>query len=528
MALRVYSTLTREKLDFEKVTGKKPNSSDPADTVTMYVCGPTVYKPSHIGHMVGPVIFDTVKRYLTYLGYKVKWVVNITDVDDKLIQRAQELKTTVPELAAKMTEDYFACLKALNVTGIDAFPRATQHIDGMVKVIQDLIAKDHAYEVDDGVYFDVSKDADYGKLSNRDPEQMEAGARLEPNAKKRNPGDFALWKSKPGEPAEVQFDSPFKCGRGRPGWHIECTCMASAELGETLDIHGGGLDLQFPHHENELAQSESWTGQPFARIWMHNGLLKMGSAKMAGSVGNVVNIADLLKRHSPETVRFLLLSTHYRSPIEYSEERLDEVKTSLIRFNRFFERYERIAGDAFHNQSTATQRRNTKILTQVSPKSALLAESERINTVVPTLRDRFFECMDDDFNTGGAVGVLFELVSYLNRFADAMNLEGMCDAPDREDFLTGARVLHELASILGLFWEPHSSRHSLGGDALVDGLLRLFIDLRNNLRASAKEAAKDNPLKKALFDQTDLIRKRLGELGVTLEDRPGGTTWRVG
>ena len=257
MALQVYSTLTRKKEPFHK---------KPGEPVSMYVCGPTVYKPSHIGHMVGPVIFDTVKRYLTYLGYKVTFVVNITDVDDKLINRARELNTTVPALAEKNTSDYFACLKALNVTGIDHFPKATEHIPGMIDVIQKLKSKDIAYDLDDGVYFDVAKDEDYGKLSNRDPEQMEAAARLEPNARKRNPGDFALWKgAKSGEPKEVQFESPFRCGRGRPGWHIECTCMAIKVLGETLDIHGGGLDLQFPHHENELAQSESLTGKPFAR-----------------------------------------------------------------------------------------------------------------------------------------------------------------------------------------------------------------------------------------------------------------------
>src|SRR5262245_31430959 len=331
MSLQVYSTLTRKKEPFHK---------KPGDAVTMYVCGPTVYKPSHIGHMVGPVIFDTVKRYLTYLGYKATWVVNITDVDDKLIVRARETNTTVPDLANRNTEDYFACLKAMNVAGIDHFPRATEYVNGMVEVIQKLEQKGYAYQVDDGVYFDVSKDQDYGALSNRDPEQMEAGARLEVNAKKRNPGDFALWKgAKPDEPKEVQYDSPFKCGRGRPGWHIECTCMAQALLGDTLDIHGGGLDLQFPHHENELAQSESLTDKPFARVWMHNGLLKMGTAKMAGSVGNVVNIADLLQRHTAETVRFLLLSTHYRSPIEYSEERLDEIAKSLETFYHFFEKY---------------------------------------------------------------------------------------------------------------------------------------------------------------------------------------------
>src|SRR6516162_4117088 len=334
MALRVYNTLTRQKEEFHTVEPGK---------VRMYVCGPTVYKPSHIGHMVGPVIFDTVKRYLTYLGYKVTFVVNITDVDDKLIVRARELGTTVKELAERMTRDYLECLAKLNVTGIDHLPRATEHIGEMVEIMRGLIAKGHAYPAGGDVYFDVSSDPDYGKLCHRDPEQMEAGARIEVSDKKRNPGDFALWKgSKPGEPA---WDSPW--GKGRPGWHIECSAMSMKILGQTLDIHGGGLDLQFPHHENELAQSESYTGKEFAKYWMHNGLLKMGHAKMAGSVGNVVNVVDLLKQHDPETVRFLLLATHYRSPIEWSDERLGEVKRSLDGFYRFFERYERATGRTF-------------------------------------------------------------------------------------------------------------------------------------------------------------------------------------
>ncbi len=536
MALQVYSTLTRKKEPFHKL---------PGDTVTMYVCGPTVYKPSHIGHMVGPVIFDTVKRYLTYLGYKVKWVVNITDVDDKLINRARELNTTVPELSAKMTDDYFACLKALNVTGIDAFPRATQHIAGMVDVISALIKKGFAYQVNDGVYFDVSKDDDYGKLSNRDPEQMEAGTRLEVNAKKRNPGDFALWKAaKPDEPAEVQYDSPFGCGR--PGWHIECTCMAFAELGETLDIHGGGLDLQFPHHENELAQSESWTGKPFARVWMHNGLLKMGSAKMAGSVGNVVNIADLLKRHTADTIRFLLLSTQYRSPIEYSEERLDEIARSLQAFYRFFERCQTVYGIDFY-QLTPSMRDTGPI---TGPVTAVLLHLNRLKVV-------FSAWMDDDFNTAAAISVLHDLVRELNREMDAGHSP---DHPSHDFVRRGVQLLRDLSSILGLFWAPPTKKSlgtvvSVSGYAVgsssafapanvtisaedferlrrtqntIEGLMQLLLDLRNNLRATAKDAAKDNPLKKPLFDQTDLIRKRLGELGVTLEDRPGGTTWRVG
>jgi cysteinyl-tRNA synthetase len=507
MALQVYSTLARRKLPFHK---------QPGDTVTMYVCGPTVYKPSHIGHMVGPVIFDTVKRYLTYLGYKVKWVVNITDVDDKLIVRAKELGTTVPALAAKMTEDYFDCLKKLNVTGIDAFPRATEHIPGMIAMMQTLINKGYAYAAGGDVYFDVSKDADYGKLCNRDPEQLEAGSRIEVSEKKRNPGDFALWKgAKPGEPPEVQYDSPW--GKGRPGWHIECSVMATTLLGNTLDIHGGGLDLQFPHHENEIAQSECATGVEFAKVWMHNGLLKMGSAKMAGSVGNVVNIADLLKRHSAETVRLLLLSTHYRSPIEYSEERLEEVKRSLEGFYRFFERFERITGQSFYN-----------LRPPFGPNDPVGFSSPLNDQVLP-LRARFIEVMNDDFNTGAAVGVLFELLPVLNRYADSERLEVDRRASSQHEFILGGAVLRELSAILGLFWEP-PAQAALGGDSqLTAGLMQLLIELRNNLRAMAKAITdKTDPTKKALFDQTDLIRKRLGELGVTLEDRPDGTTWRVG
>jgi cysteinyl-tRNA synthetase len=528
--------------------------------------------------MVGPVIFDTVKRYLTYLGYKVKWVVNVTDVDDKLINRAKELNTTVPALAEQMTQDYFACLKALNVTGIDAFPRATQHIGGMINVIKSLEAKGYAYELDDGVYFDVSKDEDYGKLSNRDPEQMEAGARLEPNARKRNPGDFALWKCKPGEPAEVQFDSPFKCGRGRPGWHIECTCMAVKELGETLDIHGGGLDLQFPHHENELAQSESWTGKPFARVWMHNGLLKLKDkegkdAKMAGSLGNVLNVADALKHIPGEVLRFFMLKTHYRTPIDLGiwdwknpatpiPEGMVEARNAYQTFVRFAESVQRITGKSFAELAAPTKADEPRSLGTPNLEEAYM---------------RFRSYMDDDFNTGGAIGVLFELVNDVNRIAHEARLEEAAGpSPQRAEFIRGATLVKEMTQVLGLTFAKAAGNllsaitgtmsgtlagltgqatgevRSVAGVAhgtstavasanvvlsaedfdriqqRVSGLVELLLDLRNNLRAAAKEAAKDNPLKKSLFDQTDLIRKRLGELGVTLEDRPGGTTWRVG
>lgn len=518
MALQVYSTLSRKKEPFHKQSG---------DTVSMYVCGPTVYKPSHIGHMVGPVIFDTVKRYLTYLGYKVKWVVNITDVDDKLIVRAKELGTTVPELAGRMTQDYFDCLKKLNVTGIDEFPKATDYIAGMIGMISTLIEKGHAYPAGGDVYFDVSKDPDYGKLCHRDPEQMEAGARIEVSDRKRNPGDFALWKSaKPGEPLEVQFDSPW--GKGRPGWHIECSVMATKLLGDTLDIHGGGLDLQFPHHENELAQSESATGKDFARVWMHNGLMQIEGEKISKTREEeqkkkaTLVISEVLEKYNPEAVRFLVLSTHYRSPIEYSNKRLDEVTKSLQGFYRFFERLQRVRGEDFITMNPDWSERFPPI-DKAWPHRAF---GERLQQ----LRQRFLDCMEDDFNTGGAVGILFELLTLLNQFADEQRLE---DSNSRSmenviDFARGVAVLRELSSILGLFWQPPTAASLGGGDQLVAGLMQLLLDLRNNLRTEAKAAAKDNPLKKPLFDQTDLIRTRLAALGVTLEDRPGGTTWRVG
>lgn len=512
MPLHLYNTLTRRKEKFHK---------SPGELVTMYVCGPTVYKPSHIGHMVGPIIFDTVKRYLVYRGYQVKWVVNITDVDDKLIVRANELKTTVKELAEKMTADYHVCLQKLNVTGIDTFPRATEHIAGMIAMMDRLIKKGYAYAAEGDVYFDITKDADYGKLCNRDPEQLEAGARIEVTGKKRNPGDFALWKAaKPGEPS---WDSPW--GLGRPGWHIECSVMSQALLGETLDIHGGGLDLQFPHHENELAQSESDTDKPFAHVWMHNGLLKLSSGKMAGSIGNVLNVVDALRHVSGEILRFFILNTHYRSPIDLGEwdpknpstpipSGLESARKAFHGFSRFAERVQRITGKSFYSFTAPNS---------YSKRTFALPELSQ-------LHDRFIEFMDDDVNTGGATAVLFELLTTLNKFADNAKLE---DAASRktEDvaaFTEGANLLFEMGSLLGLFFEAPTAATLGGDDKLVAGLMQLLIDLRNNLRTEAKLITeKTNPTKKALFEQTDLIRKRLGDMGIVLEDRGTGTDWRL-
>jgi cysteinyl-tRNA synthetase len=501
MPLRVYNTLTRIKEPFETLQSGK---------VGLYVCGPTVYKPSHLGHMVGPVIFDTVKRYLTYVGYQTTFVVNITDVDDKLIVEAAKQKTTVAELAARVTADYCKNLERLNVTGIDHMPRATEHIGDIVQIIQGLIDKGYAYPAGGDVYFDVTKDEDYGKLCNRDPEQLEAGARIEVSDRKRNPGDFALWKgAKPGEP---KWESPW--GPGRPGWHIECSAMSMKILGPTLDIHGGGLDLQFPHHENELAQSESYTGKPFARYWMHNGLMKTVSQvgperkveKMSKSKGNEIVVSTLLERHTAETLRFFLLATHYRRPIDYSEDRLVETQRGLDNFYRFFERFQRITGESFHKLDAPNKRASFE---PAGSYTEFLVEVARH-------RGLFLEHMDDDFNTGGAIGVLFELLTTLNRFADGRQLEaGKADAGAVADFRRGVVVLRELSRILGLFREAPVGAKS-DDDGLVNGLMQLLLDLRAEARKTKN------------FAMADQIRKRLTELKVTLEDRPGGTGWRFG
>jgi cysteinyl-tRNA synthetase len=493
MALRVYNTLSRQKEPFETV---QPG------TVGMYVCGPTVYKPSHVGHMVGPVIFDTVKRYLVYVGYQVTLVVNITDVDDKLIVQASKLGITVPELAERVTADYKSNLRQLGVTGIDHMPRATEYIGGIIEMIEGLIQRGAAYPADGDVYFDITKDPDYGKLCHRDPAQLEAGARIEVSDKKRSAGDFALWKgAKPGEP---KWDSPW--GPGRPGWHIECSAMSMKILGQTVDIHGGGLDLQFPHHENELAQSESYTGATFVRYWMHNGLMKIGAGKMSKSQGNEVVVAELLKRHPPETLRFFLLSTHYRRPIDFSEERLEEVQRGLEGFYRFFERLARITKANFYELHAPTSRGPLK-----PPPNASGFWSE-----VSAHRDAFLEHMDDDFNTGGAIGVLFELLNSLNRYADIQKLEETGSRPEAiEAFRSGAVVLKEMSQILGIFLEPRAESTS-GSDGLVNGLMQLLMDLRADARKSKN------------FAVADQIRQRLAQLGVTLEDRPGGTGWRAG
>lgn len=516
--IRVQSTLSRTKDPLETVEPGK---------VGIYLCGPTVYKPSHIGHMVGPVIFDAIKRYLVYSGYDVTLVINITDVDDKLINESQNRGITMTELAREMEADYMANLRAMGIDTVDHFPRATDNMREIVEFINDLIAKDFAYAAEGGdVYFDVSKDREYGKLSRRDLASMqgEGGGMAD---RKRNAADFALWKSaKPGEPA---WDSPW--GPGRPGWHIECSAMSRRLLGETFDIHGGGLDLMFPHHENEIAQSECCHGKPQAKYWLHNGLMqaadevgKVGgrntragepaagdqATQEAGKMGKSKGAApfrDLLKQFRPETVRLYLLSSHYRRPIYFSEARIQETQTSLESFYRFFERYERVTGESFY--SIQARRRRTP----ADPGRFGDANRQQIEEY----RRRFLEAMDDDFNTGGAIGDLFELLRLLNKLADSAKLEDAVqrDAAVFATFKEGAAVLRELAAVLGLFQQPVEVQGA-GDDELVGKLMELFIELRGEARASKN------------FALGDKIRNRLSELNITLTDRPGGTEWKIG
>jgi cysteinyl-tRNA synthetase len=491
MSLRVYNTLTQTKEPFETV--------DPGK-VGMYVCGPTVYSESHIGHMVGPVIFDTIKRYLVYLGYEATWVVNITDVDDKLIVQAQKDGTTVGELAERVTRDYLDCLAALGVDGIDHMPRATEHIGEIIAINQSLIDKGFAYESGGDVYFDVGKAAEYGKLSHRDPEELMAGARIEPSVLKHHPGDFALWKrSKPGEPS---WESPW--GPGRPGWHIECSAMSMKYLGRHFDIHGGGLDLVFPHHENELVQSESYSGETFATYWMHNGLLtKQGKKISKSDPGTIVLMSDLLKVRSADNLRALLLSSHYRRPIDFGPDRLDEIDRGLQTFYRAFERFTELTGERFDQLVAPTRRADFD-----AGGSPLLKE-------IAEHRQQFLDAMDDDFNTGGAIGELFEVVHALNRFGNQMKPDPTSPRTGPlADYRTGMLVLKELSQILGLFHRPIAAGQAVA-DSLTAPLLSLLIDLRARLR------------KEKNFSLADEIRNRLTELGVNLEDSPDSTRWRI-
>jgi len=482
----------------------------------MYLCGPTVYKAPHIGHMVGPVVFDAVKKYLTYRGYQVTWIVNITDVEDKLIEAAIKLNTSVDALAGKYTREYFDVLKSLGITTIDHFPKASEHMPEIIGICQKLIDRGYAYAAEGNVYFDVTKDSDYGKLSHRKVEEQESGMRVLEGGGKRNPADFALWKAaKPGEPV---WDAPW--GKGRPGWHIECSAMSQKYLGETLDIHGGGMDLIFPHHENEIAQSESASGKPLANFWMHNGLTKIKTKlasgewkdeKMSGSIGNVVSARELIAEHGADLMRYFLLATHYRSPIEFTGEAIGNAKKAIGVFARLFERVERIV-DGTASGPGALKNPGGK---ESGPPQVTKIDEIQTPAFLAPLKQKFLDSMDDDFNTGAAIGTLHEMAGAINSFITSQNVEATKSPADVEAVVAAAETLRTLGQqILGIFNESAKPASSGEEAELLEKTMQLLIQLRQEARQQKN------------FALADSIRKGLEKIGITLEDRPGGTIWR--
>jgi len=496
MSLRVYNTLTKEKELFEPLNPGK---------VGIYLCGPTVYKPSHIGHAVGPIIFDSVKRYLQHKGFDVTLVINITDVDDKLIAESAAQGRPMGELASELEASYKESLQRLGVRSVDHFPRATEHIAEIIELVRRLIDRGAAYEVEGDVYFDHTQAVGYGRLSGRSVDESLAGTRQVASTS-RHPADFALWKaSRPGEPA---WDSPW--GKGRPGWHIECSAMSMSLLGETFDIHGGGIDLVFPHHENEIAQSETATGKPFARFWMHNGLTRIKTKaaggevhdeKMSKSLGNIREITSLLEEWSGETIRAFVLSTQYRRPLDFSDEQLDNTARSLETFHRLFERIERTTGiDPYAGG---------KPLEHSYDQAAGEADEALVKEVLQH-RLRFYEAMDDDFNTAGAIAALHAMAGAINRYMDQAALDAASTDQAGQLAAAAGATLAGTGRILGLF-EHRPAADTAGLDAAE---IERLIAERNDARK-----AKD-------FTKADAIRDQLTEMGVVIEDTPGGTVWR--
>ncbi|HEY6196921.1 MAG TPA: cysteine--tRNA ligase [Candidatus Eisenbacteria bacterium] len=457
MALRIYDTLTREKRDFVPVKEKH---------VGMYVCGMTVQNKPHVGHIRASLSAEVMRRYFESMGYTVTYVYNFTDVDDKIIERAAAEGVGYESVSERNIDAYLRFADLHNILRATHYPRATQHIPEMHRMIATLIEKGYAYAADGDVYYDVRKKSDYGKLSGRRVDELREGYRIEPGEAKRDALDFALWKgAKPGEPA---WESPW--GPGRPGWHIECSAMAMKYLGETFDIHGGGQDLIFPHHENEIAQSEAYCGKPFANYWCENGLVNLSGAKMSKSVGNFFFIEDIAKDWDPEVTRFYLLSTHYRSPIEFSTERLAEASVAYARLRGPLER-----------ASAWT------VADGPAPGGAL-------GEAVATAERSFHESMHDDFNTAGALGHLFDLARAVNR---ALDEGGGAEA------VQGARALYRLGAILGLFWrEPGAPSWPADVLALAEQ------------RAAARKSRN--------FKLSDELRDKLAALGVVVEDSAQG------
>ena len=488
--IRLYNTLTGKKEEFVPLVPGK---------ITMYACGVTVYDYSHLGHARGAVIFDLVQRYFRRRGFNVKYVRNFTDVDDKIINRAREEGISAAEVAHKYIDAYQADMKRLGVGRADVEPKATEHIKEMIEVIKGLMDKGHAYVVDGDVYFRVASFKGYGKLSKRNLEDLKAGARVEVDERKSDPLDFALWKaSKPGEPA---WDSPW--GPGRPGWHIECSAMGFKHLGETFDIHAGGKDLIFPHHENEIAQSEGASGKKFVNYWIHNGFVNINQEKMSKSLGNFFTIRDILDQYDAEVVRLFLLSTHYRSPIDFSDANLKDARAGLDRFYTMKEGVEAfLAG---------------KKPPAVNPADVIESADRPLYDKIQNLPKAFEEAMDDDFNTAFAIGLMYDVVRDVNKFlaeAGKKREEGAAIM-----LFAAQDALANVGQTLGLFTREPEEWFKEG--RLADAKVTLAVErieelihLRNEARARKDWA------------EADRVRKMLDDGGVALYDRADGTVWK--
>jgi len=464
MGLRVYNTLTRKKEPFQTIEPEK---------VRLYVCGPTVYNNAHVGHAMSSLVFDIIRRYLEYRGYEVRHVMNYTDVDDKIIQRANKQNVDPYDLAQKYIDQYDQHLSDLHILPATVNPRATTEMENILAMISGLIDKGYAYAVEGDVYFRVNKLKRYGKLSGRKLEDMQAGARIDVDERKEHPMDFALWKAaKEGEPA---WKSPW--GMGRPGWHIECSAMSVNHLGEQIDIHGGGNDLIFPHHENEIAQTEALTDKPFSRYWMHNGMLQLSGEKMSKSIGNLITIEDFLAEHPADALRMMVLNSGYRNPLTFNDEVIGQAEKALDRL--------------------------ASALKPVMADAAGLSgdDKQALTDHVKKTKSGFEESMDDDFNSAGALGHLFELVRAIN--------QARANGAVQTDLSGAQDLLRELTAVLGLTIDGKSSPAASQADP--------FIDLLLQVRTHIREAK--------LWELSDLIRDQLADLGVNVEDGKGGSTW---
>ena len=460
--MRIYNTLSGKK---EELVPLREGE------ISMYVCGPTVYNFFHIGNARPLVVFDTMRRYLQYRGYKVKYVQNFTDVDDKIINRAREEGCTAPEISEKYIEEYFKDTAALNVKKADVHPKVSEHIPEIMKFVKDLVDKSFAYEADGDVYFSTRKFPEYGKLSGQNIDDLESGARIAIGEVKKDPLDFALWKGRK-EEGEIAWESPW--GMGRPGWHIECSAMAKKHLGATIDIHAGGQDLQFPHHENEIAQSECCNGAPFARYWMHNAYITMNRQKMSKSKGNFFTVRDIRKTYTGEEIRFFLLSGHYRSPIDFGEDLMKQARASLERLHNCKE--------------------NLLYLTESGKAGDMTASEKEVRDGYETYRNRFIDVMDDDLNTADGISVVFELVTAIN---SAVRADTTVEFAKKS-----LETLMEFADVLGILQTEE--------DNSVDEEIRKLVDER-------QQARKDKN-----FARADEIRDMLRERGITLKDTPQG------